>query len=182
MERCRTCWWYNPTTWQGKEYACQFYVPEPETCAIYSRLPPVDLCRSCEHARFSYPDRPFCRVKRPADEQGCSGYTVRRPTEPLPCPTCGLPLQIERKRACCPEGHVFALRQSKRPCPRCGRLYATFGIDNPQWAGQYRDVYRLCPECGWHEMEKGVYVGPALGRGYGGQHWSPRTGRVLVRR
>lgn len=181
MERCRTCSWFAPRTWHGQEYACQFYIAQPETCTIYSRLPPLELCRQCEHARFRHPDRPFCQIRQPATgDDHCPGFESRRPPAALPCPTCGAPLGVVDGAAACPQGHRWPLRRSRGVCPRCGRPYATFGIDDPQWSGLYREVYWLCPSCGWNRQER-RYVGPATGRGYRGQHWSPATGRALAR-
>ncbi len=181
MPECKCCWWYKPTIWQGEEYACQFFIPEPESCAIYSPLPPVGLCRGCEHSRWDYPDKPFCRKNKPATEDGhCPGFEARRPAAALPCPTCGAPLGVVDGAAVCSQGHRWRLRRSRSICPRCGRPYATFGIDDPQWGGLYREVYSLCPNCGWSRKER-RYTGPATGRGYRGQGWSPATGRLLTR-
>lgn len=98
----------------------------------------------------------------------------------LSCPECGRELTLNDGRVECPEGHTWKVRRSTRPCPRCGERYFTFGVPSKRFPLLYRNIYRVC-RCGWYEVKWCVYVGPAEGRGYRGQRWSPVTGRLLVR-
>jgi len=99
----------------------------------------------------------------------------------LLCPECKEALEVVDGHVVCPQGHTWRIRRGRSTCPRCGERYATFHIPSRYFPLLYRDVYRICPKCGWHEVLKGRYVGPAEGRGHRGQKWSPVTGRMLVR-
>ncbi len=157
--------------------------PLPDPCPLFAPCAPLELCQQCVHARWDrpYPARPRCLKQRPATRDGqCEGFCARPPAEPLACPECGNSLAVHGKQAVCPQGHRWSLRLGKKQCPDCGRPYATFGRDSDS-TGCWRDVFMICPGCGWNKVELCRYVGPALGRGYRGQTWSPRTGRPLVR-
>ncbi len=157
--------------------------PLPEPCPLFEPCAPLELCQRCVNARWDrpYPERPRCLKSRPAAPDGkCAGFCARPPADPLPCPTCGQPLVANGKQATCSQGHRWPLRQGKKQCPDCGRPYATFGRDSDS-TGYWRDVFMVCPHCGWHKIDLCRYVGPALGRGYRGQTYSPRTGRRLAR-
>ncbi len=103
-----------------------------------------------------------------------------RPVRPVPCPECGQALFFRDGCAVCAGGHSWKLRRGRQHCPHCGETYSTFGIPMPGHELIYRNVYQLC-SCGWIRLQV-RYVGPAEGRGYRGQRWSPRTGRLLVRK
>lgn len=179
-DRCaRRAWLRNRLA--GKEQVCgHYYTAPPDPCPIFDPVPEPELCRRCEHSRWSRLGDPWCRHKKLAEDGTCLGFQERRPFAPPPCPTCGLPLSARGNELSCPTGHAWRARRSRSACPRCGERYLVFGIDSPTWPESYRDLYHVCPACGWNEVRKGVYIGPALGRGYRGQHWSPRTGRALA--
>ncbi|MFA6134434.1 MAG: hypothetical protein WC869_10520 [Phycisphaerae bacterium] len=104
---------------------------------------------------------------------------AKRPSSVL-CPECGQKLEYRDGCAVCAGGHSWKLRRGRRHCPVCGEKYSTFGLPQPGHEQLYRNVYQMCT-CGWAHLDV-RYVGPAEPRGYGGQRWSPRTGRLLVHR
>jgi hypothetical protein len=98
-------------------------------------------------------------------------------------PECETRLRlVGRDAQCeCPEHHTYRVRLSRRFCPQCHERLQTFGVPDPGWPLMYRRVYFLCA-CGYVKHE-GRLIGPnpnGPGR-YGGQRWSPRTGRLLAR-
>jgi hypothetical protein len=179
---CQACLWYHPKVVNGREWPCTFHAEPPEgDCERFLPAPPVHLCRSCEHSRWHYLDRPpFCRVPRPGYDNGtCPRFEPRTPAKPLPCPTCGEPLEVSSGEAACSQGHTWRLRRSKQGCPRCGQRYGTFGVT----LGWDRRVDRVCanPECRW-SSHRDRHVGPPRGRQrHGGQRVSPVTGRALAK-
>jgi hypothetical protein len=182
--RCESCLWYHPKVINGREIPCTFHIRPPEgECERFRPLPPVHLCRQCQHSRWGCADRPpSCRRTKPGFDNGsCPSFEPRTPVEPLPCPTCGEALEVVDGEAKCPQGHTWKLRRSSKGiCPRCGERYGTFGFRTDR---HNRRVFRLChdPGCRWHSHVD-AYVGPPLGRQkHGGQRYSPVTGRALAR-
>jgi hypothetical protein len=179
---CPACLWYHPRSTNGREIPCTFHVRPPEgECERFLLAPPAYLCRSCEHSRWHYLDRPpFCRVRCLGyDDGSCPSYEPRTPAESLPCPICGEPLGVSSGQAACNQGHSWNLRRSTQGCPRCGQRYGTFGVTH-RWN---RRVYHVCTnaECRW-SAHRDRHVGPPRGRQrHGGQRVSPVTGRALGR-
>jgi len=99
--------------------------------------------------------------------------------KPVTGPECATPLRLYGRDAqCeCPERHTYRVRASRRKCPICGERMMTFGLTDPKWI-IYRLIYFLCP-CGHVEQDSRLLVNPNGPGRYGGQRWSPRTGRLL---
>ncbi len=115
----------------------------------------------------------------PPKDRPLEAATSTRPVHSVSCPECGQVLEYRDGCAVCAGGHSWKLRRGRQHCPHCGERYSTFGIPMPGRELIYRNVYQLC-SCGWSRLQV-RYVGPAEGRGYRGQRWSPRTGRLLSR-
>jgi len=179
-ERCARRAWLLNVLKKSRGHCGEHYIAPPDPCRYFDPVPAIELCRRCEHSRWSRQGDPWCRHRKVVDG-ACLSFQERGESAPLPCPTCGLPLSVAGNQAYCPTGHAWPVRRSRSACPRCGQRYVVFGIDSPTWPESYRDLYHICPECGWNEARKGVYVGPPVGRGCRGQHWSPHTGRALAR-
>ncbi len=106
--------------------------------------------------------------------------TSTRPARPAPCPECGQPLAFRDGCAVCASGHSWKLRRSRRRCPGCGQQMMTFGLDDPHYTIQ-RLLFFFCA-CGHAERDSRMVVNPNGPGRYGGQRWSPRSGRLLVHR
>lgn len=100
---------------------------------------------------------------------------------PVTGPECATPLRLFGHDACCActERHTYRVRRSRRKCPVCGAQMVTFGLTDPTWIIR-RLVYFLCP-CGHVEKDSRLLVNPNGPGRYGGQRWSPRTGKLLAR-
>lgn len=97
-------------------------------------------------------------------------------------PECLTPLQLVGQEAhCqCPSQHIYRVRLARRKCPACGEQMRTFGLTDPAWIIR-RLIYFLC-SCGYVEQDSRLLVNPNGPGRYGGQRWSPRTGKLLAGR
>ncbi len=103
---------------------------------------------------------------------------TKRP-EKMACPECQQVLTVQDGRAACPAGHSWKLRRSRRRCPRCGKQMLTFSLTDPRWIIR-RLLFFFC-SCGYEKWDSRMLVNPNGPGRYGGQRWSPRTGRLLSR-
>lgn len=183
MPPCQNCRYHRPETINGHTFPCTLQVRAlEERCPYFIPMPPLELCQKCGFARFQRPgEPPLCfAYAHNYSATSCPHFKQRQPFPALPCPECGRPLSVEEGEACCSAGHRWKLRQSQAVCPRCGRHYYTFGIDE----GHQRIVFKVCPApgCRWNSKtyRRRPDAAPEA-RGYGGQRWSPQTGRVLAK-
>lgn len=152
--------------WQLTRLACLLHgaCADPEHCPDYRDA--VAIAREYDQVLASPPEPPA----RPAPR-------------PVPGPECATPLQLcGRDAQCaCPEHHTYRVRRSaRRRCPVCGEQLVTFGLTDPTWIIN-RLIYFLCP-CGHVTRDSRELVNPNGPGRYGGQRWSPRTGRLLARK
>lgn len=154
--------------WQLTRLVCLLHggCPDPEHCPDYRDA--VAIAREYDQVLANPPEP----RERPAPR-------------PVPGPECATTLRLCGHDAVCecPEHHTYRVRRSaRRSCPQCHERLQTFGVPDPGWDLMYRLVYHLCA-CGYVKRE-GRLIGPnpnGPGR-YGGQRWSPRTGRLLARK
>ncbi len=123
-------------------------------------------------------------VDRPRETPDVLRAPVETPTptkrpEKASCPECKQDLTFHDDRADCPSGHSWKLRRSRRRCPHCGKQLMTFSLTDPRWIVQ-RLLFFFCA-CGYTAQDSRLLVNPNGPGRYGGQRWSPRTGRLLSR-
>jgi hypothetical protein len=135
----------------------------PYTCTEYGDV--LDALRQAHQSQAQPRQDPPAPAKRPSS---------------VLCPECGQKLEYRDGCAVCAGGHSWKLRRGRRNCPSCGEKMLTFGLDDPHYNIQ-RLLFFFCA-CGQELRDSRLLVNPNGPGRYGGQRWSPRTGRLLAHR
>ncbi len=176
---------------------CYWHAEEPASCGFFARGEPYvaaparagqPACYSCEFVRFNLPETARCLARFPLGKgqarEDCELYLPRRWGH-LDCPGCHTSLSVvSSELIACETGHSFYLsRGHKIVCTGCGAELQPYVYRCEEGAvdSWYKVTIHYCLCCGWGNFQT-RYAGPsgARGRGFGGQRWSPRTGRRLT--
>ncbi len=201
--RCSECSSRIDKSSQDHPLHCLWFAERPNTCVFFAHgdapyavaTAPAragqPACYSCDFARFDAPETARCLAPFPRSEAAprpvrheCALY-LPRTWGHMDCPGCHTELHVvSSERIACESGHTFYLSRGRATlCTGCGAELPPYVYQCQEGTVDtwYKVTLHFCPRCGWGNFQT-RYAGPtgARSRGYGGQRWSPRTGRRLT--